>query len=547
MNLFESLVGLNQRTQLQPLQEVLTGDQYEELFKEAGFGLEFEVGAIDSAKWTTILRVIGHSNLIGCMQLLQSWYKTDYAKFQSKIKQAESESRLSGFAKGVVEFFNNTKPLKIYSASEYSRAHDPIPDWKIMSDSTVTSRSGASHLGMEFITPMGEAKRGLNYHEALRIVPVVVQALFNMGLHGNKSTGLHLNISVGDKLNRYTVEALINTLRQKYNNFAIVSFLTTRESDALFQKGDYARKDSRWTKTFESSFRDYCISSQGVGAGTMYKYLPQMLKSLLPANSEGVEYVVKIPVYQFATAKSATDLPLGFRWIMDVANEMARKLTTQKFIDINASHGNRVELRGFGGARAVDSVKTPDALGEVLRLGLAQVYPFMDATTADLSSVFRATSILLREGLLPALNNFIIRNNIASTANNYRTADSDYCYIKNKCLGFELDTSIKEIQISITDKGRAFHTPSNAQPSNITVPFSTYKSHFQTAMSNVKDLNPQLARNMNDPAYVAHLLTEFARICNAHRLAYPDEHAMTLLLQNQGMKVTNQYIVSFIP
>lgn len=569
MNLFEDIKQLTAKSGVLPFHEVLTGEQYKELFKEAGFGLEFECGAMNDMKVAAGIRAAtGSRDLKDFFSILLGRFTSEYGKFKVAIKNYETNSGYSGSAVALETFMKLTTPLKVFT--RYSNAiHQPDPEWKIVPDGSVGGRgdisgqdNSSSHIadenmGMEFTTPMTYTKRGMTYDEMVTTVPKVVQCLQKMGLHGNKSTGLHINISVGNKLNNDAYRNFKTSLRASLNDFAIISYITTREVDALFAKGDYARKDAYYCKTFESSFNSYCKGSFGVGNLTMFEAIPAMVKKQLN-DKTGLRYIIKVPVYLFATAKKMSDFPRGFQWLSRFSTDFLEgTLGVEKYVDLNLKHSNRVELRGFGGARAFDQCKDASTLGQTLRLALAQVYPFMDVSVVDKPAVLRAVQIRLREGLVPALNDFL-KTNIVDTRTMNFTASTDlvrFAYQANQCVGFEVAADVRDFTVSVVgtikDADSTVNEPINASPNSTdTIENLSYPSlvtKWKEIVKNITTITPEIKGKVKIVRATADLDYWLMNNGMHNGVDGLPKGILDKLINQSGMKVSNQTVLTYIP
>jgi hypothetical protein len=503
-SLIESVNVLMENGDALPLHEVLKKSEYEKLFEEMAFGLEIECQVRNPKAFERGLKAMGYSReqIIrlrsttapwrgggeqgpGFFRMIHEAYNISKQKGDEMAKEFEKASKNAGSARAIKKLMPLLDAygevfIGGYSGGSYRNG------WRVERDCSL------SFLGAEVITPLNRGK-ALSYEQIMKEVPAVCDLLYTIGFKGNeKQTGSHINISYKNKLTAYAFDTVRTQLEQKYSNFAVANYLSSQESDGLLRQGNY----ERWQGTALGGFTEYgqdyrsyleqmVKSEDGYGPRFFREFLPGFIKKSLGRDSFNQNYVVKIPVLPFVTATTRKQLPKGFQWLWDMSRKFLNQVEGGGKETSLSPKDDRIELRGLGGEKAFLNYKEPAGLDKIIRLAVANLAPFLDLAPVKTKDVMRSTEIILREHIVPPLNEFILGKSTGVSTYDMRGAtygaatssdinsltfakengakkmkttwgtsitlldggDAEFAYIDNNLLGFEVDKGAREISV----------------------------------------------------------------------------------------------------
>lgn len=378
---------------IHPLSEALTKEQYDLIFQDLKFGLELECVCTDN-DFLRVTNVIDY-DMVDVFKTLSEDYLRGGSTWSTRLNKFPEKYRkpLTNFFK----LFHTTGAEKGHIGSYHSGTRGSVKQgWRIEEDGSIGNK------GMEVISPLNNGDL-MDYYQAIDVIPKIVTSLKALGFKGTKATGLHINTSYKDKLNRRAFENLFTELSRKYSPFAVACALLTKETEVLWRMGSYNRLVNNYSKSFEAKLSDKFLEEMGSYMSTtilsnVYDSLKSQLndRQMEALKSGELGYVFKLPVKPFVTGK----MPIGFQWLNSWASSFI--MNQQKYQELHIQ-SDRVELRGFGGAGAFDVSSSSDALGKALRAAATQLFPFIDPSYVDLKTVFRSVQYVLRDSVVPVL------------------------------------------------------------------------------------------------------------------------------------------------
>ncbi len=386
------------------IDEALKKYEYKEIFKNARFGLELECELDSNSIGNSLRTKLGMGTTV---DLLNKFYD-------------ETTLELKGHIQSTFPAYSNDKKVEILRAiltiksvfdsiefppffGEYGdgRSED---GWRVETDGSLSASRG-----VEIITPLNRGE-ACTQEYILNQVPRLIKALKILGFNGNDNTGLHVHVSHEDNVNSFKYQMIVTDLRRKkYSNFAIASYLSSRESDFFFQQGDYARTKSYYSKNLLNSLKSVSINNMYDSILTSFRKRDR----LSPFNlTSPTNVIVKFhatnfmyePVDQFDSV------------LVDSLNSYSKAyldklFTGSHYSDISA-RSKTVELRGLGGEEAFDIMDKPTEVSKILRSAVTQLYPLINLDSIKLRDIQKATFNALKETI-----NHIYHNNVISGTN----------------------------------------------------------------------------------------------------------------------------------
>lgn len=392
------------------LQEGLKQNQYKELIKNSGFGLELECIVP-----TDLMQRTGIEDAVSLLKFFYELKRENISKL-NWLTQKEVLAITT-----IIDVFDNVPYKPFFGNYGEGRAYS---GWRIETDGSLDS-----NLGVELITPSNKPSKvnqddpepnsiGISYEYAITEVVTLIKALKDLGFKADESTGLHIHVSYKDKFNSDSIADKVKELRAKgYSDFAIAAYVSSRESEMYFRKGDYNRKNSEYSqdlifKIKELLFKEIQRNSRmfslqlynSIIASTVKEYLNRNNMNMDQLNSNSL--ILQLPATEFLKFGS---FPEFFEDTLLLGSKSyLLGLMSGKHHYNYSFRANTLELRGLGGKNSWNQIDSKKGMTEILNLVLTQAYK-INIEEASPKEILKATRSVLDEGLTNMINNALIR------------------------------------------------------------------------------------------------------------------------------------------